>query len=1124
MKKRTVLLSIVFVVLLTTFVFSTPGISQSPPPPTGLEKLEQDTDGKVEITWNSLTDTPSFVRGSIPLPDGNVQSESDTSAAALSFVERYADLFGVSDASQELNVVRSDVDALGMRHVTLQQVYQGVEVYGAHVKVHLSADGQEVMAASNSFVPGIALDNTRPRVHSEEAVAIARQALPNGTLVTNPKLVVYPGSSAHLVWLVQLRDDTIPARNVYVVDAINENVLDVLDRLYKPIGIQVQDTMVAGYESQVTSATIEQLSAPKFLTLPFSPDPEMRIQQGWTSSWNPNHHGIDYIKGSLDISSSWQSFPVLAAADGEACGQLDGSNGDCVTGPGNRVLVKHTVDGQTFYTYYGHLSTIDEQIPLGSRNNTIYVRRGQIIGYAGDTGATSGWVHLHFGLTPPTFEWVDPYDLQSTRENYPDPNGTNGRTSGSDHYWTTNPPTYYSPCSLGQYYAEYYNNRTLDGDPVFTRCEDPPIAYNWGHGAPGDGVDGNNFSVRWTGWFSFTEDTYNFAAQTDDGMKVWVDDTLIIDAWRDQRPTSYEASLELDEGPHQVKVEYYENAGGAVAHLRWWGDGSDTDDGRLIASGEMLFGNIQPVDDVDTYYFNAIEGQQATIRMKKNFFTPSLDPYLVLYDPEGREVARDDNSGEDTNALINRVPLTQTGKYRIEAQSYEGNSIGLYHLNLRLYHPGQSSRETYDADYGYNLPGTLARSEGDDPTGDQDVDDAHDFAGATYDYYWNTHGRDSYDDEGVTLVSTANYGRSYMNAYWNGEQTVYGDHFPVKDVVAHEWTHAVTEHSAALEYRWQSGALNESFSDIFGAMVDRDNWLMGEDLPPHVLGGREAIRDLSDPPRFGQPDHTDDWVKTCSDNEGVHTNNGILNKAYYNIATAIGKDKAEHIFYRVLTVYLDVNSSMEDARTAALQSTWDLSHTLGYAATYTTVYTTVHDGFDAVGLDGVWQPDPNDCSCAASTALSDETVYSDKLTALEAATTLYRARDQLLIGKAGEHYRMLYEQHTGRINRLLLKDAALRAAGGEILKQVTPGLSNLMNGVGKEDVVTQKTVDEILSFLHQLAKEDRSDGDGDLADTIEREMDRIEWDRLVGMTYEEAWTYIQSRITLHSLYLPLVMK
>jgi hypothetical protein len=330
----------------------------------------------------------------------------------------------------------------------------------------------------------------------------------------------------------------------------------------------------------------------------------------------------------------------------------------------------------------------------------------------------------------------------------------------------------------------------------------------------------------------------------------------------------------------------------------------------------------------------------------------------------------------------------------------------------------------------------------------------------------------------------------------------------------------VTEHTANLEYQWQSGALNESFSDIFGAMVDRDDWLMGEDLPSDALAGRDAMRDLSNPPRLGQPGHTDDWVSTCADNEGVHTNSGIPNKAYYNIATAVGKDKTERIFYRVLVVYLQTTSSLEDARAAALQAAQDL-YGNGSAE-----YNAVQNGFNAVGLDGVWNPVPNDCTCAASTVLSDEEIYPDRASALQVATTLYHFRNQLSSATtAGQHYRKLYEQHTGRITALLLRDAQLRMTGGQILQRVTPGLNQLMAGNSDQTVVTEELVMIIVEYLQSLIDEARASGDEDLAQTIEQEMARINWDYLVGMTFEEAWAYINSTSGQpYKVYLPLILR
>lgn len=259
------------------------------------------------------------------------------------------------------------------------------------------------------------------------------------------------------------------------------------------------------------------------------------------------------------------------------------------------------------------------------------------------------------------------------------------------------------------------------------------------------------------------------------------------------------------------------------------------------------------------------------------------------------------------------------------------------------------NRRTHDANGGITLPGTLRRTEAQGPTGDADVDSAHKFVGSTYDYFASAHARDSYDGAGAALISTVHYSTNFQNAFWDGSQMVFGDGFAVKDVTAHELTHAVTERTANLEYRWQSGALNESFSDIFGAMVDRDDWVMGEDLP---VG---AIRDLENPGAHGQPGHTRDWVATCSDNEGVHTNSGIPSKAFVNVAGSVGKADAERIFYRTLVVYLHPQATLEDTRAAALQSAEDL-----FGAN-TPQVQAVSSGFAAVGLDGSFQPPANTC-------------------------------------------------------------------------------------------------------------------------------------------------------------------
>jgi hypothetical protein len=124
-------------------------------------------------------------------------------------------------------------------------------------------------------------------------------------------------------------------------------------------------------------------------------------------------------------------------------------------------------------------------------------------------------------------------------------------------------------CAVGQFRTEYYNNRSLSGSPVFTQCESG-INYNWDWIGPGSGVGNDNFSVRWSGHFNFDAGNYIFRAVADDGIKVWVDDDLIINEWKDQPAQEYKQARSISAGEHEVKVEYYENSDRALVEVSWW--------------------------------------------------------------------------------------------------------------------------------------------------------------------------------------------------------------------------------------------------------------------------------------------------------------------------------------------------------------------------------------------------------------------------------------------------------------------------------------------------------------------------------------------------------------------------
>ncbi|EOP17408.1 bacillolysin [Bacillus cereus VD131] len=227
--------------------------------------------------------------------------------------------------------------------------------------------------------------------------------------------------------------------------------------------------------------------------------------------------------------------------------------------------------------------------------------------------------------------------------------------------------------------------------------------------------------------------------------------------------------------------------------------------------------------------------------------------------------------------------------------------------------------------------------------------DAHVNAGKVYDYYKKTFNRNSFDDKGAKLISSVHVGESWNNAAWNGIQMMYGDgdgktFIPLSaglDVIGHELTHAVTEHTANLVYKNESGALNESLSDIMGVMVEKKSWDLGADIYTPGKPG-DALRSLKDPasipnplkPGEGYPDHYNKRYTGTADNGGVHINSSINNKAAYLVSdggthygvkvTGVGREATEKIYYRALTKYLTANSDFKMMRQAALQSAEDL--------------------------------------------------------------------------------------------------------------------------------------------------------------------------------------------------------
>jgi len=320
-------------------------------------------------------------------------------------------------------------------------------------------------------------------------------------------------------------------------------------------------------------------------------------------------------------------------------------------------------------------------------------------------------------------------------------------------------------------------------------------------------------------------------------------------------------------------------------------------------------------------------------------------PELTVYAYEG--------SPQLTWHLI--LSTTKTiGKWHYFIDAHSGNVVAHYnaipHATKHL--------KTYSAASGYLLPGTLVIDETIDETIEETTNPRltipHQYVSQTYDYFLNHFGMNSYDNQGATVITSImiNDTQNYVNASWDGDQMFFGnggkllgkDVEPLGeslDIVAHEYCHAITQHSAGLVYWKETGALNESISDVCGILLDPHDWKIGEDSldnPP--------LRDIQNPNAavWPQPDHMNDYVHTHVDTGGVHINSGIINKTFYLVASQISIPNAGQIYIRALRNYFNSTTGFYGARLGLIESAIDLYGPLSSA------HVAIREAFDAVGI------------------------------------------------------------------------------------------------------------------------------------------------------------------------------
>jgi Zn-dependent metalloprotease len=319
------------------------------------------------------------------------------------------------------------------------------------------------------------------------------------------------------------------------------------------------------------------------------------------------------------------------------------------------------------------------------------------------------------------------------------------------------------------------------------------------------------------------------------------------------------------------------------------------------------------------------------VRRSKSLLKCNIEACFIIPEYVNKKIVEKGTKKQKEQAWKNLV-LTEQLRGR---RSVTGLMSSMFSVSNRL------DRTIYDAQKLESLPGNVVRREGERVKGGPTVTEAYDYSGLTYNFFKKIFDRNSIDTRGMKLDSTVHYGDDYNNAFWNGTQMVYGDgdgdifqRFTKSiDVIGHELTHGVTQYEAALQYEGQAGALNESFSDVFGSLVkqyslkqtaDQADWLIGDGLFTRKVKG-VALRSMKKPgtayddPTIGkdpQPEHMKHYVDTTSDNGGVHINSGIPNRAFYLTAVEIGGyawEKAGKIWYEALTEKMKEQSDFHQA-------------------------------------------------------------------------------------------------------------------------------------------------------------------------------------------------------------------
>ena len=912
---------------------------------------------------------------------------------ARAFVNRFGPEFGIRDASTELREIKTHQPGDGRLTVRYQQNYQGISVMGGELIVNTNENG-DLYSINGEVSADLSLD-TQPTIDPEQARQAALQGMakwyekPESEFTTTePELWVFDESllkpsdrPAELVWRMEATplDEGMPVRELVLVNAQRGNIslhFNQIDTAWT-----MAATRASGAIKLDTSLNLEESVWPVYF--------EMVVDEtrGWIYGSDPAGNKIDAI--SIDTLQLVKSFQLIdgAAPKGIALSS-DGSEiavaqfgaasilfldpdtdqvlatlvPDVTVGPNKPWDVIYGRVGRLYSSGHPDSSGLDYIHVIDSTSHTEVSKSSYIIRSAPSLAISSDKNRLYANQA--TFSPNKLYKFDISTDTLPDPTST-PHTSGftantylilndESKIFTSTGQVWSNPEDL----ANSVQLGSFDDSGYLAEISSSNLLAVVSNNTPGQVtmVDLTDYSTASTLLLPSIS-TVGASAITSDESKLFVSTS----------------------------------SGIKVINL----------DPSVPSSISVLSGSNQTAPPQTQF------SQQLKVKVQ-NYLEQPLAGITVAFTAPASGASGDflDTNTNNTTALTDANGIATSSIFA--ANNVNGNYAvkatisGLVDSADFLLSNGiQKHVKTYTANNGSLLPGQFLCGQS-NPTctaGDSHAKAAHKYAIGTHNLYYNKHLRDSINNLGMTITSTVHYSSNYANAFWNGEQMVYGDGygFPLSDdVVAHELTHGVTQYESDLFYFYQSGAINESFSDLWGEYYDQTNsqgndagtvkWLLGEDI-----SGLGAIRSMKHPPQFGDPDKMTSslYYKDLGDNGGVHYNSGVNNKAVYLMVqggsfngktiTGIGWNKTAAIYYEAQTNLLSSGSDYSDLYFALQQACKNLTGWYGITAANC---TQVKNALDAVQMNAQptsgFNPDAPLCPAGQSTGPA-VTLFSDDL-------------------------------------------------------------------------------------------------------------------------------------------------